>query len=204
MIDLKFYKEGRDGILRVASTMSVNVETRVTVYVYRVQQCVALQRQQHRTLNCSVREPVHPASSLSLQDFLLSSFARRSLMGNIYFEGLNHLGAGVQPFSCRINSTKDQYSNSNVGLFNCILGTMNVHQLQDQSIQIGPFPSRKIISQKWRIIEKIINRFYYKIISKLLESLRNSYIQYSIYLIFHNISFPFLYLIHVFQGNHIE
>lgn len=36
MIDLKFYKEGRDGILRVASTMSVNVETRVTVYVYRV------------------------------------------------------------------------------------------------------------------------------------------------------------------------
>lgn len=161
--------------------------------------------QQHRTLNCSVREPVHPASSLSLQDFLLSSFARRSLMGNIYFEGLNHLGAGVQPFSCRINSTKDQYSNSNVGLFNCILGTMNVHQLQDQSIQIGPFPSRKIISQKWRIIEKIINRFYYKIISKLLESLRNSYIQYSIYLIFHNISFPFLYIIHrVFQGNHIE
>lgn len=39
MIDLKFYKEGEKGvggILRVASTMSVNVETRVTVYVYRV------------------------------------------------------------------------------------------------------------------------------------------------------------------------
>lgn len=100
--------------------------------------------QQHRTLNCSVREPVHPASSLSLQDFLLSSFARRSLMGNIYFEGLNHLGAGVQPFSCRINSTKDQYSNSNVGLFNCILGTMNVHQLQDQSIRLVHFHPGKL------------------------------------------------------------